>query len=106
MKFGKIQVTINGVLGMATGIDAQIEFAEQRLKELKAQKAKRQARERAKQVKVERVKDTRRKILVGAIVMASVERGEFPKEQMLGMLDLGLTRDNDRALFGLPTKAK
>jgi hypothetical protein len=43
--------------------------------------------------------DTRRKILVGAIVLAKVEQGELEAGRLRGWLDAALTRDDDRALF-------
>ena len=52
--------------------------------------------------KKRRSEDTRRKILVGALILARVERGEWPQEKLLAMLDAALTRDDDRALFDLP----
>ena len=46
--------------------------------------------------------DTRRKILVGAAILGKVEREEWPRDQLLAMLDATLTRTDDRALFDLP----
>ena len=48
-----------------------------------------------------RADDTRRKILVGAAILAKVESGEWPEKKMLAMMDSALTRKDDRALFGL-----
>jgi hypothetical protein len=45
--------------------------------------------------------DTRRKILVGAIVLAKVEQGVLEESVLRGWLKGGLTRPDDRALFGL-----
>ena len=45
--------------------------------------------------------DTRRKILVGAIVLAKVEQGELDAGLLRGWLDQSLTRKDDRELFGL-----
>ena len=61
-----------------------------------------EARLRAAAAKVTRQQDTRRKILVGAAILAKVERGEWPKDKLLEMLDSALTRPDDRALFELP----
>jgi hypothetical protein len=60
--------------------------------------------ERAKAAEAvqERKRDARRKILVGAIVLGLVERGEWPRERLLEKLDEHLTRKKDRALFDLP----
>ena len=43
----------------------------------------------------------RRKILVGAVILAKVERGKWPKERLREMLDQALTRADDRVLSGL-----
>ena len=84
------------------GIEDTIAALETKLKQAKARKQKLEARKRAAERKVERSQDTRRKILVGAAILAKVERDEWPKEKLLAMLDLTLTRDDDRALFDLP----
>ncbi|WP_258001226.1 hypothetical protein [Janthinobacterium sp. ROICE36] len=87
---------------------ANIEKAQQRVKDLeeklklaKALKQKVEARAKAAESKQKRAADTRRKILVGAAILAKVERGEWPKDKMLEMMSQQLTRDDDRALFDL-----
>jgi hypothetical protein len=45
--------------------------------------------------------DTRRKILLGAIVLAKVEQGVIQESVLRGWLSGALTRADDRALFGL-----
>ena len=45
---------------------------------------------------------TSRQILIGAAILGKVERGEWPKDKLLAMLDVTLTRPDDRALFDLP----
>ena len=47
-------------------------------------------------------KDNRRRILAGAAVLAKVERGDWPEEGFLKMMDAFLSRPSDRSLFGLP----
>lgn len=59
------------------------------------------ARARAADKKRQRSEDTRRKILVGAVILAKVEHGEWPKERLRELMDKALTRADDRALFGL-----
>jgi len=85
---------------MAT-IENTIANLEAKLKQAKAKKQQIEARKRAMETKEERAKDTRRKILVGAAILTKVERGEWPKEKLLAMLDSTLTRPDDRALFSL-----
>ena len=55
--------------------------------------------------KKERTEDTRRKILLGSLLMAKIENGQWSQENLLGELDGFLTRDIDRKLFGLSEKS-
>ena len=91
---------------MTTSIDARIKAQEDKLKHLKAQRQKIEARKRASAAKITRQQDTRRKILVGAAILSKVDRGEWPKDKLLAMLDSALTRDDDRALFELLPQGK
>lgn len=84
---------------MATRIDGRIETLEERLKKLKARKLRMEARKRTIDSRRARRDDTRRKILVGAIVMAKVEQGVLEEATLRGWLDGALTREDDRALF-------
>ena len=65
--------------------------------QLKAQIQQAKAAERT----LEKKRDTRRKILIGAAVMARVERGEWPQADLLLMMDGFLSRPNERELFDL-----
>ena len=65
--------------------------------QLKAQIQQAKAAERT----LEKKKDTRRKILIGAAVLARVEHGEWPEEDLKMMMDGFLTRQNERDLFDL-----
>lgn len=87
-------------------IEDTIATLEAKLKQAKAKKQQIEAKKRAAESKIERAKDTRRKILVGAAILAKVERDEWPEAKLLAMLDSALIRDDDRALFGLSPKAK
>ncbi len=83
-------------------IEERIATLEAKLKQEKAKKQQIDARKRAIEAKQRRAADTRRKILVGAAVLAKVEGGEWGKDRLLTMMDAALTRPDDRALFGLP----
>jgi predicted Zn-dependent protease len=85
------------------GIDDRIADLEKRLKQAKALKQQQVTRERAAEKKRQRSDDTRRKILVGAVILAKVDHGEWPKERLREWMDKALTRADDRTLFGLPT---
>jgi len=52
----------------------------------------------------ERKADTRRKILIGAIVIAKVEQKVMDEKLLRGWLGEALTRSDDRALFELPVR--
>lgn len=82
---------------MAT-IEEQIEATRKRLEQLKAQKQKVEAVKRAKEAKRTRAEDTRRKVLIGAAVLAKPNMGE---EQIKSLVSPFLKRDDERALFGL-----
>jgi hypothetical protein len=46
--------------------------------------------------------ELRRKILVGAVVLAKVGEGSIPQSTLLDWMQGTLTKDEDRALFELP----
>ena len=82
-------------------LDERITGLEEKLKQLRTRQQRIEARKRALLSRRERAADTRRKILVGAIVLAKVEQGELDAGQLRGWLDAALTRADDRALFSL-----
>jgi hypothetical protein len=82
-------------------IDDTIAALQTKLKQAKERKQQIESRKRTLQQKQERADDTRRKILVGALILAKVERGEWPREKLMAMLDTELSRADDRALFDL-----
>ena len=77
----------------------KIVLLEEKLRQLKERQQAVDARQRALDSRRKRKDDTRRKILVGAIVLAKVEQGEFPPERLQSWLDAALTRADDRGLF-------
>lgn len=83
-------------------IEERIAALETKLKQEKAKKQKIEALKKTADSKAKRSIDTRRKILVGAAILAKVERGEWPQDKLLAMLDASLNRADDRALFDLP----
>lgn len=84
----------------------ELQEQEQKLKaELKQRQAKIQRQKRQQQAKLtneKRKRETRQKVLIGAAIMARVQSGAMPAEQLTKLLDGYLTRDDDRALFDLP----
>ena len=67
---------------MAT-IDERIATLEAKLKQEKARKQLIEARKRAAESKLKRSQDTRRKILVGAAILAKVERDDVPSVKQI-----------------------
>ena len=86
-------------------LDEQIATVQERLKQLKARQLRVVARQRALESRRDRKADTRRRILVGAIVLAKVEQGQFDQAQLRGWLDEELTREEDRKLFDLAARS-
>ena len=68
--------------------------------ELKAQIRK----EKNKLVLAERKKDTRRQILLGALMLDLMKKGELDEKKIRKRLDSFLTKELDRKLFDLPEK--
>lgn len=60
-----------------------------------------EARSRTAKARRDRREDLRKKILAGAVALAKAERGEIEEGGAPGMDGGGLTRTEDRALFGL-----
>jgi large subunit ribosomal protein L7/L12 len=83
-------------------LDDQISTLQEKLTQLKLRQQRLDARKRAVDALRERKAMTRRKILVGGIVLTKVQQGEIDNELFRGWLDRALTRADDRALFGLP----
>ncbi len=86
---------------MATKLGERIETLEDRLKQLKAKQQRIEARQRTLASKRARREDTRRKILVGAVVLAKVDQGVIDQATLRGWLKGALKREDDRALFRL-----
>ena len=86
-------------------IDERIAALETKLKQEKAKKQQIEVCKRVALAKVSRQQDTRRKILIGAAILTKVERGEWPKDKLLAMLDVTLTHADDQTLFDLQAPA-
>lgn len=69
--------------------------------QLSARQMRYAAREKYLAGRRTRKDDTRRKILVGAVVLARVEKGKLEEAMLRRWLDVALVRKDDRALFGL-----
>jgi hypothetical protein len=83
-------------------LDEQISTLQNRLTQLKLRQQRSDARKRALESQRERKLETRRRILVGTLVIAKARQGEIDPSQLRAWLDGALTRTDDRALFNLP----
>ena len=81
---------------------------EERLRKIEEKQARLKAeaqRLKARTRQNRRKRETRRKILAGAMVLDRVEQGDLPEKLFLSDMDKFLTRDHERALFDLPPRA-
>jgi hypothetical protein len=85
-------------------VDERIQALEAKLKQLKVQQQRSEQRARTVAARRSRHEELRRKILVGAVVLAKVEAKEFDEQTLKRWMDRELTRADDRALFGLETR--
>ena len=83
-------------------LDERISSLETKLKQLKVRQQRIEARARIATNRRERKDDARRKILIGATILARIDRHELDHADLQAWLDAHLTRDDDRALFELP----
>ena len=83
-------------------LDERITTLETKLKQLKARQARIEARKKALLPRQARKDDTRRKILIGATILARIDRHQLDHADLEAWLDAHLTREDDRALFELP----
>ena len=88
---------------MTTTLDDRIQSLQDRLSQLKVRQARAEARQQHLAARSARRDDTRRKILVGAIVLDRVAAGSLDPATLKSWLDAGLNRPADRALFDLPS---
>ena len=85
-------------------LDEQISTLQEKLAQLKLRQQRLDARKQALQAERDRKALTRRRILVGGVVLEKVERGEIDSDLFRSWLDQALRRAEDRALFGLAEK--
>lgn len=78
----------------------KLELLKKKQEQLRLQIQKEQQKESAKK----RKEDTRRKILLGAMVLERMERESEYREQVINKLDSYLTKERDRELFELGAK--
>lgn len=88
-----------------TTLDEQIAKLEEehkkKINQLKAKNELLEARKLTALLKGNKSRDTRRKILAGALILDIMEKDEAAKNRFMVQLDKYLTRDDDRSLFDL-----
>jgi hypothetical protein len=84
-----------------TKIDERVHTLELKLKQLKVVQQRKDARTRTVEIRRTRREDLRRKILVGAVVLAKVEAGQIEERVLKQWLDPAISKPEDRVLFGL-----
>jgi hypothetical protein len=86
-------------------IDQQISTLQERLTQLKLRQQRLDLRRQARAAQLERKAETRRRFVVGEVILDKVRSGQFDADQLRTWLDEKLTRSADRALFDLPAKS-
>ena len=84
-----------------TKLESRAAKLKEQLQQIEARQRAIDARERARKSKAERTADTRRKILLGAMLLDAMKADEALRASMLDRLGKYLERDRDRALFNL-----
>lgn len=90
---------------MATTAET-VKILEEKLKQAKAKLQKEEAQKRAAESKAQRTAENRRKVLIGAMMLDGIKKGQIGESAFLGSMDKYLTRDDERALFGFPPLPK
>ncbi|MFS8082487.1 MAG: mobilization protein [Ginsengibacter sp.] len=81
--------------------DQKIAALKEQLAQLEVQKRLAKSRAEEKKAKLTRQQDARKKILIGGRVLELVRTNAWTPAQLAEMMDGGLKRPDDRALFGL-----
>jgi hypothetical protein len=82
-------------------LDEQIATLQERLKQLKLRQQRTEQRRQAMETRRERKAETRRRILIGGIVLAKLRQGDSEAAIIRGWIEEAVTREGDRALFEL-----
>lgn len=82
----------------------RIEAYRKKIAQLEAKAELKENRQKAEATKGLSAADTRRKILIGALIQEEMEKSPGKKENIISKLDAFLVRPNDRALFELPPR--
>ena len=80
-------------------LDEQIATLQDRLKQLKLRQQRTEQRRQAMEARRERKAETRRKILIGGIVLGKLREGNSEAAIIRSWIEEAVTREEDRALF-------
>jgi hypothetical protein len=83
-------------------LDERISTLEEKLTELKRRQERIEARKLALQTRRDRKLETRKKILVGGVVLDRLAAGQLTDSELRTWLEPALSAPVDRTLFGLP----
>ncbi len=87
-----------------TPVEQRIAKLEEQLKQEKAKAQKIAAAIKAKENGKARKLETRKRVLIGAMLLAEMNKNEAIKESILAKLAGFLMKESERAVFGLPPK--
>ena len=87
-------------------LDERISSLEDKLTELKRRQQRIEARKLALQTRRDRKVETRKKILVGGVVLDRLAAGQLTDSELRSWLEPALSAPADRALFGLPDRRR
>jgi len=82
-------------------MEERIAEAQEKLRRLKARHTEAETKRKREGAQQAKKDDARRKVLVGTVVLARVERGELADSQLRAWMDAALTQPDDRRLFKL-----
>lgn len=85
-----------------TQTEERLRQANEKLQQLKARQQKLLAQKRVAESKKHRSEDTRRKVLLGALLLDQMSKDQNTKTRILSDLANWLSREDDRELFSLP----
>ena len=87
---------------MTVRIDERIATLEEKLAELRVRQQRIDARKLALAARYDRKTETRKKILLGGVVLDRLTAGQLTEAELRTWLEPALSRPADRVLFGLP----
>lgn len=88
-------------MGRMPELKDRIAMLEQQLSKLRERRRVQDSQRQRVQAQRAKKSELQKRLLVGGVVLRMVERGEIAEAQLKKWMNAGLTRAEDRALFGL-----